>query len=87
MTKRGIVCPKFVLWLVCECRKVIQRKQKLIDVLRKELRDQIQSTFEVVVHLVLEYYKCNVKEDSVTESFLHLFSIPQENFSDDESWL
>ena len=71
------------------CRKVVQRKQKLIEVLRGELKDQIKSTFSLVVHLVRDYYKQDVENDgSITQSFLSLLSASLDyNSSEDESWL
>lgn len=88
LTKRGVVCPKYSRGYDIIHRKVVQRKQKLIEVLRNEMKEHIRSTFATIVQFVLLRTNKNVDFNQlITKQFLEVVSNSNEVSSEEEAWL
>lgn len=70
-------------------RKVAERKKLLINLLRTELGEEVRTTFETVVRLILRFYNASSASDTdISSLFLDLYHIARDSLTKEESsWI
>ena len=69
-------------------RKVAERKKLLINLLRTELGEEVRTTFETVVRLILRFYNASASNTDIYSLLLDLYHIARDSLTKEESsWI
>lgn len=69
-------------------RKVAERKKLLINLLRTELGEEVRTTFETVVRLILRFYNASASNTDISSLLLDLYHIARDSLTKEESsWI